>query len=172
MVLVSRWIQVHTDTWISWKLLHSKKTLDNNTLNILHIIQVASLTKRRGEGEKGKWIYLASHLLTYCLISPFKCTVSHPTTWILYPFLVKEGAVKPRDGLDWQGDLSLALKLEITGNDWLRMASHSETLNLSFQTCWTEENSSTFSEVWWRQKGFQVLWVPWQKTVTERLPYV
>lgn len=97
MVLVSRWTQAHTDTWVSWKLLHSKQTLDNNTLNILHIIQVASLTKRRGEGEKGKRIYLASHLLTYFFISLFKRTVFHPTTWILRSFLAKKGAVKPWD---------------------------------------------------------------------------
>ena len=167
MVLVSRRTQVHTDTWVSWKLLHSKQTLDSNSWNILHVIQVASLTKRRGGGEKGKRIYLASHLLTYCLISLFKRTAFHPTTWILCSSLAKEGAVKPWDGLGWQGDLSLAVKLGVTGKDWLRMASRSETVNLSFQTCWTEENSPTFSEVWWGQKGFQVLWVPWQKTVIE-----
>lgn len=102
MVLVSRWTQVHIDTWIIWKLFHSKQTLDN-TLNIPHTIQVSRLTKRRGEGEKGRWIYLVGHLLTYYLISPFKCTVSHPTTWILCSFLAKEGGASHE--MAWTGSV-------------------------------------------------------------------
>lgn len=77
------------DTWIILKLLHFKHTLDND-LNIWHIIQVASLTKRRGERDKGRCIVPCWSLADYWVLSPFKCTMSHSFTWILCSFLAQK----------------------------------------------------------------------------------
>lgn len=138
------------DTWITLKLLHSKHTLDNN-LNIWHIIQVASLTKRRVEGEKGRCIVPCWSLADYWVLSPFKCTVSHSTTWILCSFLAQEGGGQEVISLGFAACSAFwpcNWKWWTTSWTW---ASHWAALNLSFQICGTEK--APCLPTWMRHHG-------------------
>lgn len=91
VLFVSTWTQVHMDAGILLKGFHSQHTLGNN-LNILHLIQVASLTKRRG-GGKGRCI-LPCWSLGDLPTSPLNCTMTHSTTRIFCSFLARKGEVK------------------------------------------------------------------------------
>lgn len=105
MVFVSTWTQVYIDTWIIFKLLHFS-ILSSMHLNIQHIIQVASLTKSREEGGKGRCILPCLSLADYCLLSPFKCTMSHFTTGCFVLSWQRKGEAKKLDHLDLQHSVS------------------------------------------------------------------